>query len=135
LVSNASIQKYVQSRFAWVIAHESTPLWSGLGLLPSLAEDMYFGHAEAFGLFVVITFFAYKSLLLSQPVLVLEIQCFCKTSMQTSSIIMPNDTTANNHNIFLAIADAANKCSPLTFQHLHVKGQDANQQCPLTIAE
>ncbi len=43
IVSDASIQNNGQSGFAWVIAKDTTPLWRGLRLVPSPANDMYSG--------------------------------------------------------------------------------------------
>jgi len=59
IVSDASVQNNGHSGFAWVIAHEATPLWRGLGLAPGPDDDMYSGRAEAFGLFAAISFFQY----------------------------------------------------------------------------
>jgi len=59
IVSDASVQNNGQSGFAWVIAKEATPLWHGLRLAPGPETDMYLGRAEAFGLFVAISFLQY----------------------------------------------------------------------------
>jgi len=43
----------------WVIAHQSTPLWWGMGLAPGVVEDMYSGQAEAFGILAATTFLSH----------------------------------------------------------------------------
>jgi len=59
IISNALVQKNKQSGFAWMIAHEHTPLWKGTGLAPGTADDIYSGRAEAFGLIAGLTFLHY----------------------------------------------------------------------------
>jgi len=56
LVSDASVQKTKQSGFAWIITHGARHLWSGIGLAPGPAEDMYSGRAEAFGVLAGLLF-------------------------------------------------------------------------------
>jgi len=56
LVSDASGQKNKQSSFAWIIMHETTILWKGVGLAPGKAEDIYSSRAEAFGLLAGLMF-------------------------------------------------------------------------------
>jgi len=56
LVSDASVQKNKQSSFAWIIMQDTTTLWSGVGLTPGHAEDIYSGRAEAFGLLAALLF-------------------------------------------------------------------------------
>ncbi len=56
LVSNASVQKNKQSRFACVINHDNTMLWKGVGLALGSADDMYSGRAEAFGILTGLLF-------------------------------------------------------------------------------
>jgi len=56
LVSNASVQKSKQSSFAWIITHDTTTLWKGIGLAPGTDEDIYSGRAEAFGLLAGLLF-------------------------------------------------------------------------------
>ncbi len=43
IVSDASVQTNGQSGFAWVMAHNATPMWRGMGLAPSPKTDMYSG--------------------------------------------------------------------------------------------
>jgi len=48
----------------------------------------------------------------------------------------PNDMTNDDRNLYLAILDAAKKCTHVTFQYLHVKGhQDKDPKRVLTTAE
>jgi len=56
LVSNASVQKNKQSSFAWILSHDTTTLWKGVGLAPGTTEDIYSGRAEAFGLLAGLLF-------------------------------------------------------------------------------
>jgi len=59
IVSNASVQNDGQSGFAWVITHNTAPLWRGLGLAPGPEVDMYSGQAEDFGLYAALSFLQY----------------------------------------------------------------------------
>jgi len=60
LISNASVQKYGNSGLAWVIDHDATPIWSGMGMVPGPAgEDMYSGQAEAFRILAATIFLQY----------------------------------------------------------------------------
>jgi len=138
------VQKDGQSGFAWVIAQDNQPLWRGLGLAPGPIEDMYSGRAEAFGILAALIFLQYY--LSCYPVLTQPIQlnCFCDnlgvitnlTEMQQDMPIRPNDTTADDRDIYLAITATANKCQPVTLQYEHVKGhQDKDKNRPLTTAE
>jgi len=56
LISDASVQKSKQSRFVWTLAHDNWTLWRRVGLAPGHAEDIYSGHAEAFGLLAGLIF-------------------------------------------------------------------------------
>jgi len=56
--------------------------------------------------------------------------------MQNTTTIWPNDTTVDNHDLFLEITTKAAWCQNITFQYLHVKGhQDADKEHHLTIPE
>jgi len=135
LISDASVQRNSQSRFAWVIAYELTPLWHGLGLAPGPIEDMHSGCVKAFGLFATLTFFAYYLSCFDHPVPELTIQCFCDnlgvittlTEMQTNTITQPNDTLNNDRDILLAITAVATSCLPVSLQYNHVKGHQDTQ--------
>ncbi len=144
LVSDASVQKSRQSRFAWVLAHNITPLWHSLGLAPGPAKDMYSGHVEAFGIFAALTFLQYYLSCYDTPPPSTKITCFCNnigvitmlTNMQSELILWPNDTTNDDRNIYLPIVDVANWCTSVTLCYLHVKGhQDKYPHRPLTIEE
>ncbi len=72
------------------------------------------------------------------PALPTMIQCFCNnigviaslTLIQESTIAQPNDTTTNDHDLFLEITATAACCQSISFQYLHIKGhQDANPHC------
>jgi len=145
IVSDASVQRNKQSGFAWMIAHENTPLWKGVGLAPGQAEDIYSGRAEAFGLIVGLTFLQYYISCYGQHTFhETALQCFCDnigviTNVMTllhPAPIRPNDTTSNDQDVYLEISTLAHKCTPLIPQFLHVKGhQDQKAKCPLTLWE
>jgi len=68
--------------------------------------------------------------------------CFCDnlgvitnvTILLTPAILWPNDTTSNDHNVYVAISNLVMACSPFQIHFLHIKGhQDSKQNQPLTI--
>jgi len=59
VISNALVQKSKQSGFAWVITNDTTTLWQGAGVAPGHEEDLYSGHAKAFGLIAGLTFLTF----------------------------------------------------------------------------
>jgi len=69
-------------------------------------------------------------------------ECFCDnlgvittlTNMQENSIVQPNDTTANDRDIYLEITAAATWCPLLSIQYLYVPShQDTKATRPLTV--
>jgi len=48
--------KNKQSSFAWLIMHDTTTLWKGVGLAPGTADDIHSGQAVAFGLLAGLLF-------------------------------------------------------------------------------
>jgi len=144
IVSDASVQKDGQSGFAWVIAQEAQPLWRGMGLAPGPVDDMYSGRAEAFGVLAAILFLQYYISCFPPDIHPLTIRCFCDNmgvitnlrEMQQETIIRPNDTTADDRDIYLAILAATKRCSPIKITYAHVKGhQDRKPDHPLTTEE
>jgi len=72
------------------------------------------------------------------------IQCYCNNlgiittlnEMKTTTITCPNDTTKDDHNMYLEIAATAHRCKPIDLQFHHVQGhQDTKAHRPLTIPE
>jgi len=130
IVSDASVKKSGQSGFAWVIAEELTPLWRGLGLALGPEEDIYSGRAEAFGLLAAITFLTQYISTFDTPIPPTTVECFCDnlgvittlTNMQENPTVRPNDTTANDHDIYLEITAAATRCHLLSIQYLYIPG-------------
>jgi len=56
--------------------------------------------------------------------------------MKSSDPIQPNDSTNNNHNIYLEIAAQAAQCTTIEYRYVHVKGhQDKDPKHQLTIAK
>jgi len=106
---------------------------------------MYSGWAEAYGLLAALTFLHYYWACYDMPIPPTMINCFCNnideinslTDMQTNKILHPNnDTTNNDHELYLTITAVANQCQLLSFQYLHVKGhQDKDPNWPLTVTE
>jgi len=144
IVSNASVQNNGQSGFTWVIAHHATPLWCGLGLAPGPVEDMYSGRAKAFGMLAAISFLQYY-ILCYQPIIpVTKVDCYCDNlgvimtlrSLNPNVVTRPNDTTNDDHDIYLAIQAVAKQCPALQLQFWHVKGhQDDDLNHQLTVEE
>jgi len=144
IVSDASVQNNGQSGFAWVIAHNATPMWRGMGLAPGPDTDMYSGRAEAFGLYAAILFFQYYLSCYDTRPHHATMSCFCDNlglitnlnNLNATPTVRPNATTSDDRDIYLAIKDAATNCSPVKLTYWHVKGhQDNNPQHPLTIEE
>jgi len=145
LVSNVSVQKNKQSSFTWIITHNATTLWKGIGLAPGTADNIYSGWAEAFGLLTGLLFLQHyiesydPSQFTDSP-----LHCFCNNAsvitnvndLMTSTCTCLNDTTNNNQDVFLVIIDALSHCRPLQIQLFHVKGhQDKDPKCKLTLPE
>jgi len=72
------------------------------------------------------------------------IPCYCDNlgvitmlqSFTKDSIVRPNDTTNDDHNIYLAIHESATQCPVLHLMYWHVKGhQDSDPKCQLTVEE
>jgi len=113
IVSDASVQKDEQSGFMWIITNENTKLWQGQGLAPGPAEDMHSGHAEAFGILAALTFFCSYIACYDPLPDMTAIQCFCDNlgvitniiDIQTSTILWPNDTMADDCDLLLAIRE------------------------------
>jgi len=72
------------------------------------------------------------------------IQCYCDNSgvitnlmsMKDCAIIWLNDTTNDDHDLYVAITAEAAKCHPLHIHYIHVKDhQDQNNDKPLTTEE
>jgi len=144
IVSNASVQNNGYSGFAWVIAHDATPLWRGLGLAPGPADNMYSGRAEAFGLFAAISFLQYYLSCYSPLPLRCQVSCFCDnsgvitsvTDLLTNKNTQPNNTTNDDRDIYLAIHETAKLCGMIKFKFWHIKGhQDADSNHQLTVEE
>ncbi len=145
LVSDASVQKSKQSGFAWILAHGPCPLWRGVGLAPGPAANIYSGRAEAFGLLAGLMFLHhYIQSYEPQRFHANQLQCYCDNNgvitnvqnMLTPLHLRPNDTTADDWDLYLAISNMARRCTPLKPFFIHVKGhQDKNRNQLLTTIE
>jgi len=138
------VQKDGHSSFAWVIANGVTPVWRGMGLAPGPEEHMYSGRAEAFGLLAATLYLKYYLSCYTHEVPATTIPTYCDnlgvinmlTDMQNDTIQRPNDTMADDRDLYLTIADTAQQCSPIQFHYLHVKGhQDSKPDHILTTEE
>jgi len=143
IVSDASVQKNGHSGFAWIIAEADDPLWRGQGLAPGPEEDIHSGRAEAMGLLAALIFLSYYISCYTPPNPSM-VQCYCDNAgvitnintTQEQSILRPNDTTANDRDLYVAIATTVQQCHPLNLQFLHVSGhQDTKKKRPLTLVE
>jgi len=145
IVTDASLQKDYWSRFTWIIAHKEHPLWKRVGLAPGPAEDMHLGQAEAFGMLEALTFLQHYILSYYPATFAAaSISCYCDNNgiiatiskMTTSQIVCPNETTNDNHDVFLATNDVISNAPPISLCFIHVKGhQDTKSNQPLTIPE
>jgi len=122
LVSDASIQNSKQSRFAWVITHNNTKLWQGVGIAPGPADDIYLGQAEVFGLIAGLTFLcSYIASYESSTFKATPLCCYCNnkgvitnvTTLLTPLTTQPNDTTNDDWDVYVAITKLALECYPL----------------------
>jgi len=139
------VQKTKQSGFAWVIAHDDRSLWKGVGLAPGTANDMYSGRAEAFGLLAALLFLAhYVESFDPQDFQDSPINCYCDnigiitqtTEKISTTIVCPNDMTANDSDVYTALESSIQRCSPAILTFLHVQGhQDKKANRPLAIIE
>jgi len=144
IVSDASIQKNGQSGFAWLIAQDQNLVWCGTGLAPGPADDTYSGQAKAYRLLVAITFLSFYMKCYDTMAPMQNISCYCDnigaimnlTSMQNGEMMQPNDTTANDYDLYTMITALAVECQPIQLRYIHVKGhQDHKSEWPLTNAE
>jgi len=142
IVNDASVQKNNNSGFAWVLAHNNQTIWRGTGLAPGPAVDIYSGRAEVYGLLAAITFVTYYVLCYNNPIPLTHLTCYCDNigvintlvAMKSSGPIRPNDTTNDDHDIYLEIAAQADQCTAIEYQYVHVKGhQDKDLEQQLTI--
>jgi len=141
IVSDASVQKNGQSRFAWLVAHGSDILWRGLGLAPGPHDDTYLGRAEAYGLLAAIGFLRFYLHCYENKVPSQLLPCYCDnsgvitnlTSMRECVVKRPNDTTNDDYDLYAEITATAAQCRPIRLQYIHVKGhQDTNKNQQLT---
>jgi len=145
LVSDASVQKSKHSGFAWVISQDDLVLWKGVGLAPGMADDIYSGRAEAFGLLAGLTFLKhYIASYGTTSFMEAPLQCFCDnlgvitnvTALLTPTILRPNEMTRDDCNLYMAISEMAIQCAPMQPMLLHVKGhQDQHPHHLLTVSE
>jgi len=144
VVSDASVQKNGHSGFAWIIADDADPLWRGQGLAPGPEDDIHSGRAEAMGLLAALIFLRYY-ISCYEPLQPTDVICYCDNagvitntnSTQDGQPPRPNDTTTNDRDLYVALADIVQQCQPLLLQFQHVQGhQDVKQRHrPLTLAE
>ncbi len=143
IVSNASVQKSSHSGFAWILAQATDPLWCGQGLAPGPVDDIHSGQAEAMGLLTALLFLSYY-VKWYEPLQPTDLTCYCNNVGVITNIIAaqdvtnscPNDTTANNCDLYFALADTIKSCSPIMLNFLHVQGhQDTKKDWPLMLAE
>jgi len=120
-------------------------LWKGVGLAPGTADDMYSGRAEAFGLLAALLFLAHYIESFEPPTFRdSHIDCYCNnigvitrtTEKMYATMVRPNDSTANDSDLYTAMDYAIRRCSPAILNFFHVKGhQDQKANRPLTIVE
>jgi len=138
------VQKSGHSGFAWIIANAAEPLWRGQGLAPGPEADIHSGRAEAMGLLAALIFLSYY-ISCYEPLQPTDVTCYCDNAGVITNINntqdehnpRPNDTTANDRDLYVALADTIRQCQPITLHFLHVQGhQDTKKQHrPLTLAE
>jgi len=113
------------------------------GYVPALISDMYSGLAEAYGIYMLLSFFLqYTSLYpltIPQPQL---IHIYCDnagviTQINSTQVKpQPHDTLCNDYPIFAEINCQVQLLSPYQFTFHHLKGhQDQKKDQPLSIQE
>jgi len=116
IVSDASVQKNNNSGFAWIIANNTQIIWQGTGHAPGPTEDIYSGRAEAYGLLATTIVVTYYVSCYNDPIPSTRLTCYCDNSgvintlvtMKSNAPIRPNDTTNDDHDIYLEIVAQAN---------------------------
>ncbi len=95
------------------------------------------------GLLAALTFLSYY-LSCYEPLQPTTVRCYCDNASvitninqtQESHTQRPNDTTANDSDLYVAIASIIQQCHPLRMRFIHVLGhQDAKKKRPLTLVE
>jgi len=129
--SNASVDAAKHSCCAWSI-HSTTTLWHSEGIVPGNYDDTYSGQSEAFGLLTALMFihhylqhYPYQQPLLQSPLMV-----YCDngstiteaTKYSNFSDLYPNQTLADDHDIYQEIAQTVVNLPQFSIHFIHVKG-------------
>jgi len=87
-------------------------LWKGVGLAPGTADDMYSGRAKAFSLLAALLFLAHYVESFEPPAFQdSPIDCYCDnigvitrtTEKMSATTVRPNDSTANDSDVYTAL--------------------------------
>jgi len=133
--SNMEVNAAKFSTFLWII-YSDHALWQGEGIIPGLADNMYSGQSEAFGIYTAVQFLSnyllhYPNTYYQAP----NIMVYCDSQgvldciqkLHSLHTILAHSTTADDYDIYTAIWNTLHKQVPITIQFVHVKGhQDHN---------
>jgi len=141
-VSDATVHPTGYGACAWIIRGRND-LWTGEGYVPAPSVDMYSGLAEAYGIYMILSFFLQYTrlypLTIQQP---RTIHVYCDNAgvitriTNHTSDLSPRDTLRDDYPIFAEIHYLTQQLQPFNFDFHHVKGhQDRKKDHQLSIQE
>jgi len=129
--SNAGVDAAKHSCCAWSIYGETT-LWKGEGVIPGNSNDTYSGRLEAFGVLTALLFLQHylQHYPQSHAKHKVQLMVYCAnggTITQAQkysglSKIYPNQTIANDYDVYKEIASAVHNLTQFSVTFIHVKG-------------
>jgi len=141
-VSDAAVHTTGYGACAWIIRARQD-LWTGEGYVPVPTTEMYSGLAEAYGVYMILSFFLQYTrlypLTISQP---RPIHVYCDNAGVITrinnhrNVLQPRDTVRDDYPIFAEIHQLQHYLQPYQFEFHHVKGhQDRKTNHQLSIQE
>jgi len=142
LVSDAAVHPNGMGTCVWVI-WASAEVWSGKGYVLGPPQDMYSGLAEAYRLYMVLSFFLqYMCHYPLLPQWQQQIHVYCDNKgvidciCNCSATIYPRNAIQDNYPIYAKIYQCLNQLEPLKLRFIHILGhQDQKSNKPPTLPE
>jgi len=138
ICSDTSMDARKHSCCAWTI-HTQTDLWHGEGIVPGAMDNTYSGQSEAFGILMALMFLdhyykLFPGLVPTDPIPI-TVYCDSKSVINhiknhiAASVTFPNQTIANDYDVYNLIARMVTQLKSFLFTFCHVKGhQDTNKR-------
>jgi len=135
IVSDASVNHKGHGTVAWII-HSEQKLWSGEGIASRPPLEMYSGLAEAYGVYMALSFLAqytatFPIVYQLQP----QLYICCNNSgvidwlnQETQGPQNPNQTITDDYGVFNAILETCRSLSNIQVIFLHIMGHQDQKQ-------